>query len=140
MVLHDLLGSSIHEQLQKSQSTSSAEVLDASDASIENSDVKCWRTVCPVNAKQASLCSLLGNPFCSDSTNLVVLLTVVVCGMHNAVVCMQNYVCIGWHQRLELQLGLTELAYLRCKSSFTERSRHDRPSRNKPQHENKAVS
>ncbi len=140
MVLHDLLGSGIHEQLQKVQSTSSAEVLDESDASIKDSNIACWQTKCPVTAKQASLCSLLGTPFCSGRTNLVVLLKVVVCGMHNAVFCMQDYLCIGWRQRLELQLGLVRFAYLSCKSSFREYSRHNKPSSHNPQHENKVLS
>ena len=39
MVLHDLLGSCIHEQLQKVQGTSSAEVHDESDASVDHNSV-----------------------------------------------------------------------------------------------------
>ncbi len=58
MVLHDLLGSCIHEQLQKVQSASSAEVYDESDATVDHDTVvQCQHIVCNVPGdckKQAS--------------------------------------------------------------------------------------
>ena len=46
---------------------------------------------------------------------------------------MQDYICIGWRQILELQLGLIRFAYLKCKFYFRKHSRLDKPSSIKPQ-------
>ena len=84
MVLHDLLGSCIHEQLQKVQSASSAEVHDESDASVDHdSVVACWHIVSHVPCDCKSRLFRPDQSDCRAKSG---------CLWHNAGTCMQNYV------------------------------------------------